>query len=322
MKNLKLINRIIFTTLELIDIIVVSAIFYLTIPIKITTHIENKTIKLPKGSVTNTINYLKKEDFKLSSIDKYLLVAIGQPKVGYLKLKRGEINRLDFLYKLTTNAVKDFDIITLIPGETKSIFLGNLSKEYGLDYKKLEESYSKYSSYPEAGILPDTYHITKGIKEDKLINFLVKISEKRYQKLAQKELNRYDKDEWLRYLTIASVIQKEAANVEEMPKISSVIYNRLKKDMPLQMDGTLNYGKFSHIKITPKRIKEDKSGFNTYLNRGLPPYPVCSVSIDAILSAIYPAESNYLFFMKNSSGVHDFTDSYEEHLENIERAKK
>ena len=48
-----------------------------------------------------------------------------------------------------------------------------------------------------------------------------------------------------------------------MPKVSSVIYNRLKKDMPLQMDGTLNYGKYSHIKVTPKRIKTDKSGFNT-----------------------------------------------------------
>jgi len=151
---------------------------------------------------------------------------------------------------------------------------------------------------------------------------LVKLSEKKYKKLSLQELKRYNKKEWLLYLTIASIIQKEAGTIEEMPKISSVIYNRLKKDMPLQMDGTLNYGKYSHIKVTPKRIKTDKSGFNTYLNKGLPPYPVCSVSIDAIKSAIHPDKSNYLFFMKNRKGGHDFTNSYEEHLKNVNRAKK
>jgi len=61
-----------------------------------------------------------------------------------------------------------------------------------------------------------------------------------------------------------------------MPKISSVIYNRLKRGMPLQMDGTLNYGLYSHVRVTPERIREDRSPFNTYLNRGIPPYPVSS----------------------------------------------
>ncbi len=322
MKTSQLINRTIFTILDIIAIVIISAIFYITIPLKIPNNIANKTIKLPKGSVTNTINFLQKKGFKLSIIDTYLLVAIGQPKVGDLKIKKVEINRLDFLYKLTTSAIQDFNIVTLIPGETKTIFFKNLAKKYNLDYKKLDGNYSKYSPYPEAGIIPDTYHLPKGIKEEKLISFLVNLSEKKYKKLALKELQRYDKKEWILYLTIASIIQKEAANIEEMPKISSVIYNRLKKYMPLQMDGTLNYGKYSHIKVTPKRIKEDKSRFNTYLNRGLPPYPVCSVSIDAIISAIHPDKSSYLFFMKNRNGVHDFSNSYKEHLRNIERAKR
>ena len=104
-----------------------------------------------------------------------------------------------------------------------------------------------------------------------------------------------------------------------MPKISSVIYNRLKKDMPLQMDGTLNYGEYSHTKVTPKRIKEDKSPFNTYLNRGLPPYPVSSVSIEAIKSAIHPAKTDFLFFVKNKNGTHSFSKTYKEHLKNIKK---
>ena len=298
-------------------LIIISITFYITIPMMITT----ETIKLPKGSVTNTIFHLQKEGNRLSIIDTYLLVAIGQPKSGELAIKKGLINRIDFLYKLTS-ASEAIEIITLIPGETRPIFLEAIAKQQHLNIERLEGNYTKYSQYKEAGIIPDTYHVPKGIKEEKLISFLVKESEKRYKKLAIEELKEYDKKEWLRYLTIASVIQKEAANNTEMPIVASVVYNRLKIDMALQMDGTLNYGKYSHIKITPKRIKNDTSGFNTYANKGLPPYPICSVSIEAIKSALNPKHTNYLYFMKNSKGVHDFTSSYQEHLKNIERARK
>jgi len=317
MKNSQLLYKIAYDILNIIIIGIISLIFYSTIPLDI----PSKTVKLPKGSVTNTIKSLQKQGCKLSIIDTYLLVAIGQPRTGELNIKKGQINRIDFLHKLTT-ATDAFDIITLIPGETHEIFFKKIAKKYKLDYQKLDGNYSKYSTYPEAGIIPDTYHVPKGIKEEKLISFLVKLSEKKYKKLSLQELKKYNKKEWLLYLTIASIIQKEAGTIEEMPKISSVIYNRLKKDMPLQMDGTLNYGKYSHVKVTPKRIKTDKSGFNTYLNKGLPPYPVCSVSIDAIKSAIHPDKSNYLFFMKNRKGGHDFTNNYKEHLKNINRAKR
>lgn len=317
MKKSQLVYKVAFAILALISIVIISLMFYIKMPINVPT----QTVKLPKGSVTNTIKSLQKQGFNLTIIDTYLLVAIGQPKSGELNIGKGKISRIDFLYKLT-KATEAFDVIILIPGETHEIFFKNIAKKYKLDYKKLDGNYSKYSSYPEAGIIPDTYHIPKGIKEEKLISFLVKLSEKKYKKLALQELKRYNKKEWLLYLTIASIIQKEAGSIEEMPKISSVIYNRLKKDMPLQMDGTLNYGKYSHIKVTPKRIKDDKSGFNTYLNKGLPPYPVCSVSINAIKSAIHPDKSNYLFFMKNRNGVHDFTNTYKEHLKNIQRAKR
>jgi len=318
MKKSQLLYNIAFAIFDLIIIAIITLVFYTTIPLKI----ETKTIKLPKGSVTNTINFLHNKGYNLSWVDKYLLVSIGQPKSGELNIGNKRVmNRIDFLHKLTS-AKGAFDIITLIPGETKEIFFQNLSKKYHLDINKLNESYLKYSPYLEAGILPDTYHVPKGIKEDKLIKFLVNFTQKKYEKLAKEELHRYNQKEWLVYLTIASIIQKEAANNKEMPKVSSVIYNRLKKNMPLQMDGTLNYGKYSHIKVTPKRIKEDKTPFNTYLYKGLPPYPVSSVSITAIKSALHPEDSNYLFFVKNKNGVHDFSSTYEEHIKNINRAKK
>jgi UPF0755 protein len=305
------------TSIEnIITMVLIFIAFYITIPINITTN----PLKLPKGSITNTIVYLQNSGLKLSKIDIYILDALGQPKHGELDIKRGRVNRIDFLHKLTI-ASEAIDIITLIPGETRPIFLKEIAKIYKLNYKKLDNNYTQYGNYREASIIPDTYHVPKGIKEEKLISFLVKVSEKKYKELAIKYLKRYNKEEWLKYLIIASIVQKESANREEMPIVASVIYNRLKIDMPLQMDGTLNYGKYSHIKVTPKRIKTDKSRFNTYANKGLPPYPICSVSINAIEASLKPATTNYLYFMKNRDGVHDFTDSYKEHLNNIKRAK-
>ena len=318
MKHSQLIKQILFTILDILTISIFLIIFYITIPVKSPL----KTVLIPKGSVTKIIKTLQKKNFNLSSIDIYLLVAIGEPKSGDLTIKESYINRIDFLHKLTTSVIEKFNIVTLIPGETKEIFLKNLAKKYKLDYKKLYSSYLKYSPYPEAGIIPDTYHIPKNIDEDRVMKILISNSQRRYKKIALKEFKKYDKKEFGLYLIVASIIQKEAGTKEEMKKISSVIYNRLKKGMPLQMDGTLNYGIYSHIKVTPKRIRNNKSGFNTYLNRGLPPYPICSVSIDAIYSALYPYKSSYLFFMKNGKGGHDFSSSYKEHLKNVKRAKE
>ncbi|SFV51242.1 FIG004453: protein YceG like [hydrothermal vent metagenome] len=318
MKISKLMLIRLSTSIEnIITISLASMAFYITTPISVTTD----TLQLPKGSITNTIKYLQNRGLKLSIIDIYLLNTLGQPKHGELNIGRGVINRIDFLDKLTT-ASEAIEIITLIPGETRPIFLEEIAKTYKLDYKRLDRYYNEFSNYKEAGIIPDTYHVPKGIKEEKLISFLVEISEKKYKKLAKKYLKEYDKKEWLKYLIVASIVQKESANSAEMPLVASVIYNRLTIDMPLQMDGTLNYGKYSHTKVTPKRIKTDKSRFNTYTNKGLPPYPVCSVSIDAIEAAIKPASTKYLYFMKNRDGVHDFTNSYKEHLNNINRVKR
>ncbi|CAA6818605.1 MAG: FIG004453: protein YceG like [uncultured Sulfurovum sp.] len=316
MKFFKLLYSLLSKLLMLIILLLISLIFYFSMPIKTT-----ETVILPQGSITKVISHLKAQGYALTFLDTYLLAyALNPPKSGTLHIGTKQMSRIEFLKKLST-AKEAIDVITLIPGETRPIFLEELAKRKKLNLSKLESAYAEFSSYKEAGIIPETYHLPKNISEKKLITFLVSESEKKYKELAIKHLQKYDKKEWLRILTIASVIQKEAANNQEMPIVASVVYNRLEIDMPLQMDGTLNYGKYSHVKVTPKRIKTDTSGFNTYANKGLPPYPVCSVSITAIEAALKPAITDYLYFMKNQSGVHDFTSSYNEHLRNIRKAK-
>ncbi len=316
MKFINLLSKLISFLLAITILIVIALIFYFSMPIKTT-----QKVILPKGSITKVVEHLKKQGYNLTILDTYLLAyVLDSPKSGTLLIGGEEMSRIAFLKKLST-AKEAINVVTLIPGETKVIFLEELAKNQALDIDKLNKAYNEFSSYKEAGILPETYHLAKNIDEKKLIKILVKQSEVEYKKLAIQYLKEYNKEEWNKVLTIASIIQKEAANKEEMPIIASVIYNRLKIGMALQMDGTLNYGKYSHIKVTPKRIKTDKSGFNTYLNRGLPPYPICSVSKNAILATLKPKHTNYLYFMKNKSGVHDFTSSYQEHLRNINKAK-
>jgi UPF0755 protein len=170
--------------------------------------------------------------------------------------------------------------------------------------------------------VPNTYKIPKGITEKKLINNLLTKSHSQMKALSIKIFGVYNEKEWFHFVTVASVIQKESANIEEMPLVSSVIYNRVRKNMKLQMDGTLNYGKYSHVRVTTKRIREDNSTYNTYKHTGLPAIPVCNVSFDAIKAAIFPAQTDYLYFMKSKNGTHDFACNYSTHLSNIKRATK
>jgi len=296
-------------------VLIISLAFYITLPLHTT-----KTLFVPKGSIKSIISQLHEKGYDLSIVDSYILRFLGTPKSGWIDIGATKLNRIDFLYKLTSSRAM-IHKVTLIPGETSVLFFENLAKQLDLNSTKLQNSYTSLSTYPEAGIYADTYHVPYGIKEKNLITFLLKVSEEKYKKLSTEAYNDYNRTQWLRTLTIASIIQKEAANHREMPLVSSVIYNRLKKNMPLQMDGTLNYGKYSHIKVTPQRIKTDTTTFNTYKHKGLPQSPVGAVGLQAIKAAIKPVQTNYLYFMKNAKGVHDFTNTFKKHCKNIAKAR-
>ena len=257
----------------------------------------------------------------MSKLDSLLLRIIGSPQGGWINIASEKLTRADFLYKLTT-AKAAMRSITLIPGETTYIFFNQLSNNLNLDRSLLQKAYDLNSKQIEGVFVPNTYNIPLGITENELIKLLLAKSSAQMKKLSIKFFGTYDEKKWFRYVAMASVIQKESANTREMPIVSSVIHNRLKKGMKLQMDGTLNYGKYSHIRITPKRIREDSTVYNTYKHSGIPKIPVCNVSFDAIKAAIFPAKTTHLYFMKSKNGTHDFTSNYSTHLYNIRRATK
>ncbi len=258
------------------------------------------------------------KNINLLPIDSYILRVIGNPQSGFIDLKETKLSKLDFLYKLTT-AKSAQSSVTLIPSETNHFFILNIAKKLNLSFDKLMKAYNKYSPYSDGVILANSYNIPLDFNENDIMKYLINNSLSIHKQLSIKYLGYYSQKRWFEYVTIASIIEKEAGNKEEKPLISAVIYNRIKKRMRLQMDGTLNYGKYSHIKVTPKRIKENNSNFNTYKIRGIPNSPIASVTINSIESAIFPAEVNYLYFFKKDKNSHIFSKSYKEHLRNIKK---
>lgn len=297
-------------------IIILSFIYYLNKPIQ-----TPKVLNIPKGSINQIITHLQNNSYDVSKLDSFVLRVMGSPQSGWIDMGNTINTKWDFLYRLT-RAKAALQNVTLIPGETTYIFLEQLSKELDLDFDTLQNEFMRQTPIQEGALVPNTYKIPVGITEKELITLLLTISTKAHKRFANKIFGTYNEKKWFHYISIASVIQKESANDEEMPIVSSVIYNRLKKGMKLQMDGSLNYGKYSHVKVTPQRIRNDLSSYNTYIHKGVPKIPICNVGFEAIQAAIFPAKTDYLYFMKSKKGTHDFTCNYSTHIQNIQNATK
>lgn len=304
---LRLIN-----TVNIILIAFIMILYYLTMPV-----VTSKVLYIPQGSTKSIISYLNKNSYELNKIDEIILSRFGYVQSGWIDLKVNELTKMDFLIKLLKSkaALKS---ITLIPGDTYYFFIKKIASEFNLDEKKLYETYNKYAFRLDGNILAETYSLPIGMSEEEIILYLLSHTNQKYEEYSNKIFGTYDKEQWYKYVTLASIIQKEAATINEMPIVSSVIYNRLKRKMPLQMDGTLNYGEYSNSIVTAMRIKEDNSSYNTYKNRGIPKNPVCAVSLDAIKAAIFPVKSNYLYFVRDkTTGLHKFSSTYSDHKSNI-----
>nr|WP_177388312.1 endolytic transglycosylase MltG [uncultured Campylobacter sp.] len=276
-----------------------------------------KTVQIGQGSSTKILSELSKSYPKFSKFDARLLSFYGGAKTGELELSGENLPKYQFLYELSV-AKPVMNEIKLIPGETTIVFLKQLAKDRGLSFSELEREYNATAPFYEGFLVPETYKISKNESEKNIIDHLISSAQKFHEGLSRELIGDYNATAWKQVLIKASVIQKEAANADEMPLVASVIDNRLAKNMRLQMDGTLNYGEFSHVKITPQRIRTDTSHYNTYLNDGLPKEPVCVVSRDAIRAVFAPAKSEYLYFMRNKkTGLHDFARTQAEHERNV-----
>jgi UPF0755 protein len=131
---------------------------------------------------------------------------------------------------------------------------------------------------------------------------------------------------WTTGLTLASIVQREAANDAEMPLIAGILWNRLNQSMALNVDATLQYvrGDIGNGWWAPITVadKQTESPYNTYKNKGLPPHPICNPGIPAIEAVLTPAQTDCLYYLHGKDGQVHCSKTYEEHQENIEQYLK
>lgn len=139
----------------------------------------------------------------------------------------------------------------------------------------------------EGYLFPDTYEVRVDITTPDLIKLLRDNFQKRTA-----DLKNITPD----VIILASIIEREAGSDADRPIIASVYENRLKQGMKLQADPTVQYALGSWAVITAADLANTTSPYNTYLNAGLPPGPICNPGLASIKAAITPASTNYLFF--------------------------
>ncbi len=170
----------------------------------------------------------------------------------------------------------------------------------------------------EGYLFPDTYRMVKGQSEQAIIQQMVRRFQEQFGPDVQTralELEMSVRE----VLTLASLIEREARLPEERPLISAVFHNRLRRRMPLQSDPTVMYGLSRFSGRLTKAHLQSPSPYNTYLNHGLPPGPIASPGRASIMAALYPASSQYLYFVSRNDGTHAFSRTLREHDRMVRR---
>ncbi len=171
----------------------------------------------------------------------------------------------------------------------------------------------------EGFVFPDTYDFYKGESAEKALSRFLKNTENKFtEEYRQRasELGYTVTD----ILSIASVIQEEASDPDEMPYVSSVIHNRLTDPSygMLQCDVTIHY--VNNCITDSPYIEGDTSAYaeyyNTYKCKGLPAGPICNPGLNAIKAALYPADTSYFFFVTDADWNYYYAETYSEHQKN------
>lgn len=192
----------------------------------------------------------------------------------------------------------------------------NVAENGNFDYEFLK-GIPKRENRLEGYLFPDTYLFDSNSNAESIINTMLsrfeEVFTKEYKKRAQKLDMTIDE-----IVTLASIIEREAQGDIDRDSVSSVFHNRLKSETYpyLQSCATVQYILKERKPVLSTQDTKIDSPYNTYKNPGLPVGPIASPGADAIKSALYPADTDYLFFVLDSSGTHRFARTYEEHLEN------
>ncbi|NRT33491.1 UPF0755 protein [Clostridium beijerinckii] len=166
----------------------------------------------------------------------------------------------------------------------------------------------------EGYLYPDTYLIEKGSNANDVIKSMLDRFEDVLKQAEDETKVEISDEDVEKIVTIASMIEREARVPGDRPLISSVIYNRLEKDMKLQIDAAVIYALGYHVDVVLNKHLEVDSPYNVYKYKGLPVGPIANPGLDCIKAALLPEKTDYLYYIMKDDGSHYFTNNYEDFL--------
>lgn len=304
---------------------------------------------VPKNLDPNqTIFLTVKKGMSASDIGEELVKhgVIANKKAFWLKVKQSDAaSRFKTgTYAFKPNTAPEDIIAKLVAGETTQVkftipegfgvkeIAKRLADEGLVDEQEFLDKAKTFAPYDyiqrnkdiryacEGFLFPDTYELhddpsVEGILKMMAEDMDTRLTPKMRQRAAELDLSIHE------LITLASLVEKEAMYAEDRPIIAQVFFKRLKIGMPLQTDTTIQY-----LLDAPKEdltIKDTKleSPYNTYQIKGLPPGPIASPGMAAIEAVLYPADTDYLYFVADRQGHNHYSRSYAEHQAIVEQVR-
>lgn len=186
-----------------------------------------------------------------------------------------------------------------------------IQKNYNYDFLRRAPSGSHHL---EGFLFPDTYSLQPGVTVEQVLNMMLKNFAVVWKsdfagQAEQKNMNVYQT------VVVASMIEREAKLDSERETIAGVIYNRLRQNIPLQIDSTVTYALGGHLDVVTYKDLQVNSPYNTYKNTGLPPGPISCPGRASIEAALNPQRTSYYYYVARGDGSHVFSRTYAEHLQ-------
>lgn len=294
-----------------------SGLKKISLDLKNSGYIDNQYMFIFYAYLTNNYNKIQAGEYLLSKgMNMYQMMhmlSTGETAKQKITIIEGwDLRDLaDYFEDQGIASKDDFYNLTGIPMQTDN--------NIGLSNEILNTKPSDLSL--EGYMFPDTYYFEKGVGIETIINEAVDNLNTKLSPEIRNEIQAQNKSIF-EIMTMASLIEKEVKTMEDKQIVSGILWNRLERHMPLQVDATVLYATGKEgSKVYINDTKFD-SRYNTYKYPGLPLGPICNPGLDSIKAAINPIESSNLYYLSAPDGKTYFSKTLEEHNANKARYLK
>ncbi len=294
---------------------------------------EEVLLIIPEGASAQRIGELLEENEIITSSKRFIFYAKITEKEKSIKAGRYAFNKgmgvrevLKKLVKGETSALS----VAIPEGLRIDEVADILERELEIDKNKFLElsNDGKYAARMgitgknfEGFLYPNTYEFNYGVTEKEILERLVR----EFWKVFNDSLKTRAKEigfTVFEVVTLASMIEEEAMVEEEEPIISQVYHKRLKLDRALECDATVQYALPKHKSRLLYKDLRVKSPYNTYIHKGLPIGPIANPGKSALIAALYPSNTEFLYYVAKGDGSHIFSKTAKEHNQAIAKLRR